>query len=533
MNRVQTHTIEQPESDTTTFVLSCNRLDVLAKTLQSFFDTQDYVTKMVIVDDSAVPGIFEKLVEEYGDICDVICFPKNRSQWWAMDFMVSWCDTEYIFYLEDDWELLKPGYLNQSKAILQKYREVGSVDISWRTFEWQGIDSYHKGLVDDMFYWKKPWKITDHHVAWHMWIGSPNLKRRDDLIMLGRVEKWHNEWNIDREFTALGFKGVYLNGEYSRHLGDDCSAMEGKRPDDSKIPYDYYPKEVLANRRAPYINYREMDWLYEYPADVTLVTMAVDINRGDRSFEEHYIKGLDYLLAVRNPLVVYADPKYHDYIVHRRKQLNIATSNNRIEVRSLTLEDIEHRTPFTYVQDIIKSDAFINQADWIKDSALTNPYYIPLTFIKNELLQQVATSNPMGSKRFYWIDSGISRSFAISEPISTWNFLFLPKDKFFLTSYAYNADKEIHGYNINTMTSIIGKRPEYVCRATLFGGSKEQILEFNKYYYEYLIQSVDQSVIGTEEAIFTIVEMKHPELVNRYAMPNGDIKNYLNTIRNR
>ena len=83
------------------------------------------------------------------------------------------------------------------------------------------------------------------------------------------------------------------------------------------------------------------------------------------------------------------------------------------------------------------------------------------------------------------------------------------------------------------MTKLIGKRPEYVCRATLFGGSKDQIIEFNKHYYDVITQSLDQGVIGTEEALFTIVEMLNPDLVNRYAMPNGDIKNYLNTIRNR
>jgi hypothetical protein len=533
MSKVKFHTVDQPDSDTTTFVLSCNRLDVLDKTLQSFYATRDYVTKMIILDDSAEPGVFETLVERYGKDCDVICFPRNRSQWFAMDFMVSYCDSEYIFYLEDDWEFVQSGYLNKSKQILQKYREVGVVDTSWRTFEFQGIDSYHKGLVDGMFYWKRPWKITDTHVAWHSWVGSPNLRRRDDLIMLGRVEKWHNEWNIDRKFTALGFKGVYLNGEYSRHLGDKCSKMEGKRPDDSKIPYDFYPKEVLANRRAPMINYREMDWIYEYPADVTLVTMAVDISRGDRSFEEHYIKGLDYLLAVRNPLVVYADPKYHDYIRKRRKQLSIATSNNRVECRSITLEDLRDRTPFKRIQDIISSDKWIDQSGWIKGSALTNPYYIPLTLIKNELLAQIANSNPMGSKRFYWIDSGMSNSFGVTEPIKTWNFLFLPKDKFFLTSYPYQTNSEIHGCNINTMTDIAGNKPSYVCRATLFGGSKDQIAEFNNKYFGLINQCLEKGTIGTEEAIFTLVEMMNPDLVNRYVMPNGDIKNYLNTIRNR
>jgi len=533
MSRVKIHTVDQPDSDTTTFVLSCDRLDVLEKTLSSFYETRDYVTKMVILDDSAKPGIFETLVEKYGQDCDVICFPRNRSQWFAMDFMVSYCDSDYIFYLEDDWELLKPGYLNQSKQILQKYREVGVVDISWRTFEWQGIDSYHGGLVDDMFFWKKPWKITDHHLAWHAWIGSPNLRRRDDLIMMGRVEKWHNEWNIDRKFTALGFKGVYLNGEYARHLGDHCSKMAGQRPDDSKIPYDFYPKELLANRRAPYINYREMDSIYDYPGDVTLVTMALDISRGDRDFEEHYIKGLDKLLSVRNPLVVYVDPKYHDYIRRRRKELSIGTSNNRVECRGITLEDLKARTPFNEIQNIISNDTWINQSDWIKDSALTNPYYIPLTLIKNHLLEQISNSNPMGSKRFYWIDSGMCNSFGITEPISTWNFLMMPKDKFFLSSYSYNTNSEIHGCDINIMTDIVGVKPSYVCRATLFGGSKEQIAEFNNRYFGLINQCLFKGTIGTEEAIFTMVEMKYPELVSRYAMINGDIKNYLNTIRNR
>jgi len=533
MSKVKFHTVDQPDSDTTTFVLSCDRLDVLEKTLESFYATRDYVTKMVIVDDSAKPGIFESLVEKFGDTCDVICFPRNRSQWWAMDFMVSYCDSDYIFYLEDDWELIQSGYLNQSKQILQKYREVGVVDISWRTFEFQGIDSYQKGLVDDMFYWKKPWKITDHHLAWHAWVGSPNLRRRDDLIMLGRVEKWHNEWNIDRKFTALGFKGVFLNGEYTRHLGDHCSKMAGQRPDDSKVPYDFYPKEILNNRTAPKIDFRSMDWTYDYPGDVTLVTMALDISRGDRDFEEHYIKGLDKLLSVRNPLVVYADPKYHDYIKRRRKELSIATSNNRVEVRSITLADLENTDTFNSIKDIISNADWVNQSDWIKKSPLVNDYYIPLTLIKMKLMKEIAETNPLNSKRFYWIDSGFCNSFGVTEPISTWNFLFLPKDKFFLTSFPYFTNSEIHGCNINAMTDIAGRKPEYVCRATLFGGNKEQIESFNDKYLELIQECLNKDTIGTEEAIFTLVEMKYPELVSRYAMQNGDIKNYLNTIRNR
>jgi hypothetical protein len=307
--------------------------------------------------------------------------------------------------------------------------------------------------------------------------------------------------------------------------------MAGQRPDDTKIPYDFYPKELMANRRAPLINYREMDSIYEYPADVTLITMALDLNRHDRNFEEHYIKGLDKLLSVRNPLVVYADKKYHDYIVKRRRELSIATSNNQVQVREIDLETLKNHRYYSRVQNIISTDQFKTQAQWIDGSVLVSPYYIPLTLIKNDYLQTIAGQNPFGSKRFYWIDAGFTNSFNVTEPIGTYDFLRISKDNFFLTSYKYNADTEIHGYDINKMTEMIGRRPEYVCRATLFGGTYNQIVNFNNKYFDYVEKSLANGVIGTEEAIFTIVEMKHPELVTRFAMNNGDIKNYLNVIR--
>jgi hypothetical protein len=275
-----------------------------------------------------------------------------------------------------------------------------------------------------------------------------------------------------------------------------------------------------------------MDWIYPYPADVTIVTGLLDISRGDRSFEEHYVKGLDKLLAIRNPLVVYAEKEWHEYIIKRRKELSIATSNNQIQVREFNRESLETLNFYEDVQEIITNPDWINQAEWMKNSALVSQYYVMLTLAKPFLLDNVANDNPFGSKRFYWVDSGICNSFAIEEPLTNFNFLHIPNTgKYNLTSYPYRTNTEIHGYNIHTMTNIIGREPDYVCRATIFGGDLESVVKFTDKYYEAIDDSLMGGAIGTEEAIFTIVEMKNPDLVERYAMPNGDIKNYLNTIR--
>lgn len=517
-SRVRIHTVTQPDSDVTTFVLSCDRLDVLAKTIRSFFDTNTHNTKLVIVDDSGKEGVFEQLVQSYGNRFDVVCFPTNRSQWWAMDFMVSYCDTPYIFYLEDDWKFLDSGYIETSKQVLEKYRDIGVVDLSLRTFEEQGIDSYEKELIDDSFYYKKMWRISDYHLHWYGWIGSPNLKRRDDLILLGRVEKWHNEWNIDRRFLGLGFKAVFLKDRYVEHLGDNCSRMEGKRPNDGTTPEDYYPKELLDNRTFPKFDYLQWDKHWEHPDNITIVTGIFDIGREDRNFEQHYVEGIKKLLETRHPIVVFCDPKYEQQIREIR--------NNRITVVHHTLDDLneilKHTKPITDNPD------WYNQSEWMKTSVIRNQYYIPLTLKKQYLLQYCTETNPFNSKYFYWVDSGIYSSYHVPHNINQYYFGRIPRDNFFMTTFPYYPDKEIHGYDTDYIRSIGYKN--WVCRATIFGGTEKQINDVTHEFTREIAQSISNKTIGTEEAIYTMVALKQPGLFDLHHMENGDINNFLKRL---
>lgn len=522
MDKVKIHTVEQPESDTTSFVLSCNRLDVLDQTLQSFFATQDYVTKMVIVDDSAEPGVFETLVERYGKFSDVICFPKNRSQWWAMDFMVSYCDTKYIFYIEDDWKFLQNGYLNKSKTILEKYREIGLVDISWRTFEWQGIDSYDKTLVDESFYYKKLWRISDYHLHWYGWCGSPNLKRRDDLILLGRVEKWHNEWNIDRRFLGLGFKSVFLNGQYVEHLGDNCSRMEGKRPNDSTTPENYYPRQLQVNRTLPRFDYYQWDKHYRHPNDISLVTMLVDIDRQGRSVEDHYLSSLENLLSSRHPVIIYCDEKYRSIITKMDKGAPVT-------IVPFDRTHLEREWYFNPIKNIISQEQWLNQSSWMKDSVISNPYYIPLTMMKQRFLENYTYN--VNSSYLYWVDCGMFSSYNIKENINNFYFTIIPKDKFFMPFYPYSGYNEMHGFNAEKMLELYGTKPNYVRRATLFGGSKFHIRAMTKIFYSELKRCLDSGAVGAEESIYSLISAKHPYFFDHHQMKDGNIFNYLNTIR--
>jgi hypothetical protein len=83
------------------------------------------------------------------------------------------------------------------------------------------------------------------------------------------------------------------------------------------------------------------------------------------------------------------------------------------------------------------------------------------------------------------------------------------------------------------MTKRCSRKPDYVCRATLFGGTRDQVQQITNLFYDEVTWALRNGCIGTEEAIYTIVSILHPDLFTIMQMPNGDIKHCLETLRQK
>lgn len=529
--KINIHTTIQPISDTTAYVVSCDRLDLLEITINSFLKTRDYETKMVIVDDSAREGVFEELVKKYGKLADIICFPENRGLWWSMDFMVSYCSTKYIFYLEEDWKLQNSRYLTRSKKILENYRDIGIVDISGRTFEWEGINSYWKKLIDNEFYYKKIWKITPNHYAWYGWCGSPNLRRREDLLMLGRVENKFTEWAIDRKFKALGFKSVFLKDSYVEHLGDNRSRMAEKRIHENYSPEELYPKELLNNRTYPKFDYFLLEKEYIQQQQLinknkkTLVTVLLDINRekyDGRNFEKHYLNSLEKICKTQHDLIVFTNKKYENIVKNFR-------NNKNTKIILFDIEDLRVFELYNDIKNIVISNSWIQQSEWMKNSIIKSPDYITLTLLKPYLMIKCICDNLITTENIYWIDCGIFSSFNIPFKLDDYNFDKIKEDSFFITSYPYYSNKEIHGYNIEGYKKLCGIVPQKVYRASFFGGNKNEFIKIFIKYNEFVNKSLKNGFIGTEESIFSGIFINKNN-IEEIAMDTGDIGQYFKSI---
>ena len=313
-----------------------------------------------------------------------------------------------------------------------------------------------------------------------------------------------------------------MNGEYARHLGDDCSTMASKRPDDSKVPEDYLPPEVKAGRTYPAFNYRWLDIHIRHPHDITLVTMLLDLGRDDRTFEAHYLEGVKKLLNTRHQLVLYCEEKYFGLMRELR-------GGQPLTLIKFGKDDIEKCDFFEPTQTVINKPDWIGQSEWMKTSVIGSRYYIPLTLMKQQFLDQASRNT--NSSYLYWLDSGVYHSYGVQGDINQFYFTKIPKDKFFMASYGYYTNSEVHGYNINGMIKRCSRNPGYVCRATLFGGTKDQIQQMTNLFYAEVAWALQNGYVGTEEAIYTILSVTHPDLFTRMEIPNGDIKNLLNTMR--
>jgi hypothetical protein len=216
---------------------------------------------------------------------------------------------------------------------------------------------------------------------------------------------------------------------------------------------------------------------------MAFVTAAIDIGRKDRVFEDHYMKSLQRLKNEIPDLIVYETVDNFPYIEE--------------------------------VKSIINRPEWYNQSEWIKGSVLMNEKYIPLTFLKLHFLKQsFGTAN-----YYYWIDSGIYSSFGGAPDIYK-----LPKDEFFMGSFPYYENTEVHGLSKQVMYDL-GWKGNYVCRATVFGGTKEGILNVYNEFERLVKECIASQAIGIEESIFTLVHSQRPDLIKLYEMPNGDIKN--------
>lgn len=267
---------------------------------------------------------------------------------------------------------------------------------------------------------------------------------------------------------------------------------------------------------------------------LTLVTGLWDIGRSNltegwsRSFD-HYLEKFEQLLQVDCNMIIYGDEELQNFVSKRR-------SDNNTQFITRPLDWFKSNEFYNKIQNIRNNPNWYNLAGWLSSSTQAKlEMYNPLVMSKMYLLHDALILDKFDSEKLFWIDAGLTNT--VNAGYFTHDKVLDKVEKlsnnFTFICFPYDAENEIHGFEINAMTSLTGERVDKVARGGFFGGPKDVIRKINGVYYDLMKTTLDIGLMGTEESLFSILLYTHSSIIDYVEIEsNGLVYKFFEDLKN-
>lgn len=216
-----------PEGRRVTVVIaSCGRLAGLRRTISSLLAANDYpVDRWVLVEDSGDWRMAASLIEEFGDVFDILVNKRRMGQLFSLDKAYSVVETDYIFHVEDDWVFNGiPHFIRDSVSVLAHEPRAFTVHLCNTSFLYPIDDfaevtpeavEYHRIMASNPEAKTNPGK----HIRAYSFTFHPGLRRKSDYdTYLAPMQSFFQEDNINTFLFWKGFFMVKFGQRYCNHL---------------------------------------------------------------------------------------------------------------------------------------------------------------------------------------------------------------------------------------------------------------------------------------------------------------------------
>lgn len=223
----------------TVVITSCNRQDLLARAMRSFFEFNTYPHIQVLVVEDGNASRNRRLMAHFADHpVSWLSAGRRVGQIRAIDHAYSRTSTPFIFHMEDDWQFYAGGFIEKSLQILREHPACLQVQL-------RALDDLNHPLYEAVeFAASVPFRrlVTDHQVGrdeqrffWHGFSFNPGLRRLADYRRIGSYgahvadarpgSALRAEEALGAVFRDLGYYAVALADNegrgYVRHIGDN------------------------------------------------------------------------------------------------------------------------------------------------------------------------------------------------------------------------------------------------------------------------------------------------------------------------
>lgn len=200
------------DSDVTMIMTSCHRYPELVRTLDSFLKFNSYPLKKIIISEENFERYFGRFYERYSNLIDEgwLSMVKGKgSHMGSLTMLYNMVDTPYFFHMEEDWECVRPFFIEQSMIILKNNQNVMNV---WL----RDLNDTNKHPVGEH---QKIGGINcfkmsyDYNKHWHGFTFNPTLMRASDRVnLLGFESQAAREGGLAEEKISEHYKSI---GKYA------------------------------------------------------------------------------------------------------------------------------------------------------------------------------------------------------------------------------------------------------------------------------------------------------------------------------
>jgi len=203
-------------TDITFMLTACNRVDLLKKTLDSFFAINTYAIKRFIAHNDGDDKMFRVIKEKYPQI-EWTFSGKRIGYARSLDKLISMIDTEYIFSSEEDWSYYRnPGFIEKSLSIMESRPDIKQVWI-------RDHNDFTHPLSEQILINGIPVKeVTKGFLKhWNGYSWNPGLRRLSDIKRMfpnGLIE-YADEIDQAKHVEQFDYKAVALVESSIKHSG--------------------------------------------------------------------------------------------------------------------------------------------------------------------------------------------------------------------------------------------------------------------------------------------------------------------------
>ena len=212
----------------TLVITSCNRFDLLERTLQSMYPWLDEIPHKVLVEDSdAEPDLFDRL---RASGFRIIVNGRRLGQLPSIDVAYAQCNTKFILHCEDDWEFSRRPNLEAACRILEEGIE-GEGEFSVVCFrDVTGTKRGKPELFKDRVVRGSLFRYSfEQKYKFNYFTFNPGMLRYDFYRRYGPWRRFTNERSIARTMMRKGHAIARELPGNVRHIGKGRSRIRSRR----------------------------------------------------------------------------------------------------------------------------------------------------------------------------------------------------------------------------------------------------------------------------------------------------------------